>query len=423
MNAQSGLSFEQAPPISAPLRFFLTAPWFGVLAAALLLWLGPAALQGRWLPPVIAATHLMTLGFLGLVMIGAMMQMLPVVAGSPIPRPRLAAGLVHGLLVPGVLALALGLLSGRSWPVHLALALLGTGFGIFLAAAGLSLKRAGAANPTVTAMKLAVISLAITVTLGLTLATNYAFGWWLPERARFANLHLSWGLLGWVGLLVVGVAYQVVPMFQLTPSYPKRLTRWLAGLLFLLLLLWSVAWLHPAMHGLAGLGIALGFAAFGRATLGLQRRRRRRQFDATLWFWRVGMVSLLAAATLWLAGELHPEWAQAPHYPWLMGILMIVGFGVSVVNGMLYKIVPFLIWFHLQSRLMGRAKVPNMKEILREPAARRQMALHFAALPLLVLAAPWPPLLYPAAALFGASMALLGWNLGGAWGVYRRHAD
>jgi hypothetical protein len=37
----AGLSFEQAPPFSVPLRFFLTAPGFLVLAAMLMLWEGP----------------------------------------------------------------------------------------------------------------------------------------------------------------------------------------------------------------------------------------------------------------------------------------------------------------------------------------------------------------------------------------------
>jgi hypothetical protein len=45
---QPGLSFEQAPPISVPFRFFLTAPLFGMAAGLLLLWQGPAALASRW---------------------------------------------------------------------------------------------------------------------------------------------------------------------------------------------------------------------------------------------------------------------------------------------------------------------------------------------------------------------------------------
>ena len=57
---QALLSFEQSPPISAPLRFFLTAPLFGMLAGALLLWGGPDLLASRWTPGALALTHLIT---------------------------------------------------------------------------------------------------------------------------------------------------------------------------------------------------------------------------------------------------------------------------------------------------------------------------------------------------------------------------
>ena len=86
MSQQTGLSFEQAPPFSLPLRFFLTAPLF-LLAAAVLIVLAPDALASRWTPQALALTHALTLGFLAMVMLGALMQMLPVVAGSPCLRP------------------------------------------------------------------------------------------------------------------------------------------------------------------------------------------------------------------------------------------------------------------------------------------------------------------------------------------------
>ena len=58
----AGLSFEQAPPFSVPLRFFLTAPGFLVLAAMLMLWEGPPLFASRWLPATLALTHLLVLG-------------------------------------------------------------------------------------------------------------------------------------------------------------------------------------------------------------------------------------------------------------------------------------------------------------------------------------------------------------------------
>ena len=39
-----GLALEQAPPVNAPFRFFLTAPLFGLAAVGLLLWSGPELL-------------------------------------------------------------------------------------------------------------------------------------------------------------------------------------------------------------------------------------------------------------------------------------------------------------------------------------------------------------------------------------------
>lgn len=50
MTPNAGLSLEQAPPFSVPLRFFLTAPWFLVLAALLMLWQGSAILPAAGHP-------------------------------------------------------------------------------------------------------------------------------------------------------------------------------------------------------------------------------------------------------------------------------------------------------------------------------------------------------------------------------------
>jgi hypothetical protein len=87
---QALLSFDQAPPLAAPLRFFLTAPLFAILAALLVLWSGPELFASRWTGAALALTHLITVGFMLQVMLGAMLQILPVVAGANISRP--AAG-------------------------------------------------------------------------------------------------------------------------------------------------------------------------------------------------------------------------------------------------------------------------------------------------------------------------------------------
>ena len=102
MSKPAELSLDQAPPIGVPLRFFLTAPLFALAAALLLIWQGPDLLDSRWNPALLGATHLLTLGYMGLIMIGALLQILPVVAGTPMQHPALVASIVHTLGTVGI---------------------------------------------------------------------------------------------------------------------------------------------------------------------------------------------------------------------------------------------------------------------------------------------------------------------------------
>jgi hypothetical protein len=424
----AGLSLEQTPPLSVPTRFFLTAPLFGVAFAGLLLWAGPAALATRWSPVALAATHLLTLGFLGMVMFGAMLQLLPVLVGSPVARPRAVSALLHILLTLGTLLLVGGLLGDRAM-IRLAVPVLATAFGCFLWVAARGLWHSTSRHASVRTMALAVIALGGAVGLGLYLAAGH--GWGLGTAPRVTDVHAAWALLGWMGLLVVGVGYQVVPMFQITPEYPRPLMRWLGVGILTVLALWGLVaaapWRPPGASILeavtAGL-LAVGVAAYALATLHVQRHRRRRLPDVTLLFWGVAMASALLAVALWLAGRVHPAIALAPAYPLALGVLAIVGFGVSIINGMLYKIVPFLVWLHLQRDTLARGerrvRVPNMKEVIPELRMRRQLWVHVFALALLGAAPWWPILVYPAALSFGASCLLLWFNLASGLQLYRR---
>ena len=96
---------------------------------------------------------------------------------------------------------------------------------------------------------------------------------------------------GWVLLLIVGVSYQVVPMFQLTPPYPKWLTASLAPALFAVLLAAGLLLdTPPRWAGLVADNLFWLFALlFSLATLVLQFQRKRRIPDATLQFFRIGM--------------------------------------------------------------------------------------------------------------------------------------
>ncbi|MCP5279863.1 MAG: hypothetical protein H6935_16135 [Thiobacillus sp.] len=406
--AGPGLSYDQAPPFGTPLRLFLVAPMFLILAALLAMFAPDAWLASRWTPSSLALTHLLTLGYLGTTMVGALLQMLPVVVGSPVPYAEPIGWLAIIGISFGTLLLVTGFLVGDPTLLMLATVFLSIGLVPFLAGTLLSLIRARALPQVAWPMRQAWLALAVTFALGVVLATGLAGLWNTPDLLSLTGLHAAWGLGGWVLVLVIGVAYQVVPMLQLTPPYAKGITLALTWSLPIALMVFTLAWFlpSPAARGVEALALLVGMGAnlaFALATLKLQGQRRRKMPDVTLDFWRLGMASLIGVAVLFPAAiiEANP-WRDATQI--LLGLLFLLGFAASVVNGMLYKIVPFLGWFHLQAQTKaGAGKIPNMKQFISNDAARWHFRLHLAAV-VLLLPTPWLP---PQLALAGLALLVV----------------
>lgn len=404
---QRALSFDDTPPLSLPLRYFLSVPVFALLAAAVLLWQGPDAFLSRWSPAMLAMTHLLTLGVLTMAMAGALFQILPVVLSARMLQPGLSATSIHALLCSGTVLLASGFWWSRPWLFQAALPVLivGVSWLVVACAASLWRLRSNAAAAMQAGICLSLAALLPAMLLGAAMASTYIWALSLP-LLMLTELHVMWGLLGWVGLLLIGVAFQMMPMFQVTPLYPGYATRWLTSGLVLLMLASSMAQLagHWSLR-LFQLLLLSGFVAFAGMTLYLLSRRKRPAPDVTTRYWRMAMASLLACAALWMApldGAFHAQ---------LTGLLFLLGFAYSAVLGMLYKIVPFLLWYHWQQSGPGQA-VPSIKRILPEQHALRQFYTHLAALLLLAAAIIWPQhLTRPAALLFTFSTGQLGWNL------------
>ncbi len=412
----TGLSLEQAPPLSVPVRFFLTAPVFGMLAAGLLLWAGPDALASRWMPYTLALSHLLGLGVLTMTMCGALLQLLPVLVGERVAQ-WWVVWLCHAGLTLGCLVLAGAFLDGSPFAFQLAMLLLGIGLGAFIAVVGAALVRAPRPDDSGRGMRWALLALTVVVSLGLLLAAGH--GWEAVPlwRIPWTDLHLAWALMGWIATLVAAVSYQVVPMFQMTPSYPAVLRRWLAaGIAGALVGLTLITVAFPSMAWLPELMLAGILGAYSLWTLRLLTQRRRKLGDASLTFWRMGMTALAAAAATGMLARL----ASAEYGSVLTlaaALLFLLGFALSVICGMLYKIVPFLVWLHLQQRIginpAARHRIfpPNMKTLVPERRARLHCGLHVAALVLLLAGLAFPVLVRPAAALWLASFAVLAGNL------------
>jgi hypothetical protein len=415
---RADLSLQQAPPFSVPARFLVSAPLFGLIAALTLLWYGPETNNHLWTPEILAVTHFLTLGFLTMSMFGAMLQLLPVLMGMVIPRPVLFSSLVHTPLVLGSLSLGLAWLLQINILFLVEISFLGFSFTIFIVVVAERLLQSANRHVTRSMMILALVALLITASLGIYLSMGH--GWQsFPLARQLTDLHLSWGLFGWVLLLIMAVAYQVIPMFQITDEYPVLHQRLMGWAVFVAMLNLSIAnlWQLENLKIISIALLAVCLMTFALTTLWVLHKRRRQLADTTMRFWQLAMVSLLLLASSWLLTNLIN--IEPPVF--LYGALMIHGFAMSIINGMMYKIIPFIIRLHLsvhnknlrdKGERTSQVKVPHMRKIIPETASLWQFRSHLASLILLLLAALWPLwFFYPAALVFALAQGFLLLNL------------
>lgn len=376
MFATGGLHIDQAPPLGIPFRFFVTAPLFMVAAAFSCFYNGSDLFISPLVPQTIATVHLLVLGWISMVMFGALYQMIPVLAGVPVPWIRLAPW-VHAMLILGVFSLYLGLATElHPWMLLLASAGLGSAILLFFVPVFVALSRTSSKHPALLGMRMAAVSLLGVLLLGGIFLGEWAHGFLDLDRQVMVTIHLTWGLFGWVGSLIIGVSFQVLPMFYMTKELNENhasmvLAGWGASLLALPLTLFF----FPTNIFALILSVVPGVIAllfFGQRMAVALMGRKRKKMDVSLRLWILGSISgacSLFFFPLWFF--LDQDWPR-----FLFGGLFILGFASAIILAMLYKIIPFLVWFHRFSRFAGLVEIPMMDDLVPDNAARWQFPAH-----------------------------------------------
>ncbi len=400
----AGLSTDQAPPISAPVRFFVTAPLFGILAGLLIFFTDASTLMNRYSIESIIITHALTIGFLSFIMLGSMTQMLPVLAGAKMPKVELVTKYSYILMVVGVISMLIGLSTSSTIFNIIAFIGLGGGFLIILTATALSLKSVSNFNATVKGISTSIVFAFFIVLMGLYLMYSYIINDIDSTHMIVANVHSVWAVFGFAVILIIGVAFQVLPMFYVAPKFKQFCKKRVVWLISIGLVIWLILSAFFEEYTLFGkLWIAMFVWAFA-TTVWLKLSKRRRPIsDVTVWYWRSASIFLTLGSFLWIFDE------YFKHEYIVMVAILIGGFILSIIIGMLYKIVPFLVWFHLNA--MGYMSIPTINEMINKRVAQVQFVLFIASLIGFIFSFYMPDLLKISALSFIISMILLEYNV------------
>ena len=401
----SGLSTDQAPPISAPLRFFITAPLFGILAGILMLLSDTSSLMSRYSIDSIIITHTITIGFFSFVMFGALTQMLPVLAGAKIYKVKIVTQIAHILMSFGLILMIVGLVENSSLYLTLSFISLGSGFTLMIVFISLAITNIKNITATVRAMATSLFFAFTILIMGLFLLYSYITESHSEFHFVVANIHSVMAIFGFAGILIIGVSFQVLPMFYVAPHFKNFCKNYVVYLISLGLFLWLILNIFAEEYALIGkFLVALFFLAFATTVWKKLNERKRPIVDVTIWYWRASSIFLSLGTFLWIFDEFFKY-----EYIVMVAILIGGGFIFSIIIGMLYKIVPFLVWFHLNAK--GYMSIPTITQMIDKRLAKIQFLFFISALIGFIFSFYIPTIFEPSVIFFIISMVLLEYNI------------
>jgi len=382
-----GVSFGRLPRIDYPYRFFVTATLFVIALAIFILFSGEIPWSNRWQPAMLFITHGFTLGFITTIMMGALLQIIPVVGGGALPNINVVATISYIFHLLGTSLLMKNFVWPDDYSQVLSVVFLFLGLGIYIVTVfGLLFKKV-TQGATLAGIRNALLFLSLTVVIGCLLQFSNAGGDLLPANKSYTNLHALLGGLGWMGLLILAVSFQIVPMFHVAPIFPKYLTRYLPKVLFLLLiaLLLIVAIFNEVSNDLVhylGKSLLLLNCLYMVVLLKTLNKRKRKIRDTTVMYWQLAAFSMILLTCLtFIAQFTIIDKATEPVVNNLINLLLqkqdlllaaifIYFFVISVLQGMILKILPFLSYTHLQQLCLTNFKameyIPHMHEFLNK---------------------------------------------------------
>ena len=373
---QTELSTKNAPSPWVVLPHYAFGALAFLAACILLFFTSPDLLQHYLSPRLFTLTHILVLGWITMVIFGALYQLIPVVMEVRLYSEKLAIT-TFVLFGAGLITLSVSFwtfIFGRSIGLEaggymIVVAILLFTINIILSA--LKTERKTIEN---TFIITSILWLLLAVIIGIIMVLNFAFQFISVSHLQLLKMHAHIGFIGWFLLLVVGVASKLMPMFLIVHGLPRKLLNYAFFLINIGLLMLSVGYyIFPEIWllALSGLLVIAGIIAFLRFNYVAFSKRIRKKLDVGLKMSATAFIMLGISVILGVIAVISPDFTATFQIKIEItyGVLIVLGFLSSLVLGQTYKTLPFIIWLKKYQSKVGKTKVPLPMELYSDKIA------------------------------------------------------
>lgn len=315
----------------------------------------------------LAWVHIFLLGFVMMIIFGAMAQLVPVV----LEVGHFAVDLyyiIYPLLFIGTVLMGIGF---YYFPTLLPFGgvISFVAFSIFLFETFLTILKVKKLNFIITTVLIANIFLLFGLIIGIVLALGYS-GVLDVEIYKLIKAHVFLVLVGYVGITIMGMSLVLLPMFWLSHSFSwiyvkSALTILCFGVLLIVLSSFiNIKFIEYSGYILSFTALILYFFQI----FIIYKTRVRLEVDIYFKSMVFSYFCLLISIIMGIIYIFNPYHNLLLTLSWLA----IFGFITFVITGHMYKIVPFLVWFERFSPFVGKKKVPMLSDMIPVKSANMQ---------------------------------------------------
>jgi hypothetical protein len=374
---QAGLSTKNAPSVWVVAPHFLIGTLSFFIASVFVLFNYEDLLGYHISGSVLAIVHLLILGWITLIIFGALYQLIPVVMEVKLFSEKLAF-ITLGSLIIGLFFLIAAFLGYKFQLTNNFI--VGGSLIIFaiLVFVFNSIKSALASKKNSISKYYIVAStvyLLLTVLLGLFIPINLSYNFIAVAHTDFLQTHAVIGLVGWFLMLIIGVASKLMPMFLIVHKTKEKLIKIGFYLLNAGILLIFVSTFFPQLTGFVNiisfLLIFSGFVLFLYYNYDIFSHRLRKKLDIGMKLSAIGLIvfamSILSFIALYFGNATFG--LGVGRLEIISGMLLLYGFFTGLILGQTYKTLPFIIWLYNYQALVGRQKIPLPADLYSEKLA------------------------------------------------------
>ncbi len=360
-----------APPFKIVLKYFIAAILsFSILN--LLLILNYRYISGfHFQPKILALTHIATLGWITMIIFGAMFQLVPVVLEVKLFSEKLAE-IQFWIFLIGIIGLVTGFWNFDTG-IHLTASAIILNIAILIFSFNIivTMTRVKKWNLTGLYLAAAIFYLITTAVAGLLLSINLGYPFIRISHLQYLNLHAHIAFIGWVSMVIMGVSFKLIPMFTLSHGYSTVSGKIAFGLINAGLLGISTVMHYEDLtiyFYISVLLIVAGIFSFLFQMYLIFKKRLRKKSDIGIKFSKTAYI-LLGITTAFGSLLTFTNISNKMNVTLVYGYLIIFGYISMLIVGQMYKIVPFLVWYHKYSSKVGIETVPMLKDMFKEKPA------------------------------------------------------